>query len=154
MTRSPGIGPIGARVPPVLRGHPPLLALVLALGLVLGGCGRGADSGATANPNAPGRPGTGNPPETAAPQQPDTRAGGSAGPVGVVPPTEASGGELARGRAPPVPPAAAAAGASGPRFPAAGASGPMPAPPTAAESRASMPTATQGGTRRGPGSTY
>lgn len=42
--------------------HVLALALPLAaLALALQGCGRGADSGATANPNAPGRPGTGNP---------------------------------------------------------------------------------------------
>lgn len=44
----------------------PLAPLFLALGLQ--GCERGADSGHTANPVAPGRPGTGNPVETVQPR--------------------------------------------------------------------------------------
>jgi hypothetical protein len=43
-----------------------LAAAVLLLGLA--GCERGADSGATANPVAPGQPGTGNPVEQVAPR--------------------------------------------------------------------------------------
>ena len=42
-----------------------VLAAAASLGLV--GCERGADSGATANPNAPGSPGTGNPTQVTTP---------------------------------------------------------------------------------------
>ncbi|MEJ7929696.1 hypothetical protein WG922_06900 [Ramlibacter sp. AN1015] len=36
--------------------------------MALAGCERGADTGATSNPNLPGRPGEGNPTTTVAPQ--------------------------------------------------------------------------------------
>ena len=42
--------------------------LLIAALLALQGCGRGVEDGATANPNAPGRPGTGNAVVTIAPQ--------------------------------------------------------------------------------------
>ncbi len=110
---------------------------------LLAACDRGADSGATANPNAPGSPGTGNATTQAAPQQPDSRAGGSAGFKGVVPPREASGGDVVQGATG----RGAAAGSPS-------ASTPAPASSTP-ESRASMPViAPQGSTHRTPGGRY
>lgn len=70
--------------------------LVLACA-ALAACGRGADTGATTNPNAPGQPGTGNPVEAAAPQQPDSMAGGSSGMKGSLPHPGASGGDAVPG---------------------------------------------------------
>jgi hypothetical protein len=49
-------------------------ALLLAAGLALGLAG--CDRGATSNPNAPGRPGTGNPVTSVAPAAPDTPPAG------------------------------------------------------------------------------
>ncbi len=120
----------------VLAARAALTVLVLGMGLT--GCQRGADSGATPNPNAPGSPGTGNAPVTAAPQQPDARAGGSTGGAGVGPPPEASGGDLPQG-------------ASG-----GGRIGATPGTrsPAPAESTASLPTAGQGHAQRTPGSRY
>ncbi len=46
-----------------------------AAALALAGCDRGADSGATANPNAPGSPGTGNPTVVVTPSAPDSPSG-------------------------------------------------------------------------------
>jgi hypothetical protein len=72
------------------------LAAFLALGLVA--CQRGADTGATANPNAPGRPGTGNAPVIAQPAAPDSAgAGGSSGEKGSLPHPGSSGGDAVPG---------------------------------------------------------
>lgn len=52
-----------------MQAHRMYQALAAALlALTLQGCERGADSGATANPVAPGRPGTGNPTVVLEPQ--------------------------------------------------------------------------------------
>ena len=111
--------------------------LALCIASLLVACGRGADSGATTNPNAPGSPGTGNATTQATPQQPDSRAGGSAGFKGVVPPRDASGGDVMPGTT----------GRGAASAPAAVSSTP--------ESRASMPViAPQGSTNRTPGSRY
>ena len=73
-----------------------VLAAVSSLGLAA--CQRGADSGATANPNAPGRPGTGNDTEVARPAAPDSSTGrGSSGAKGSLPHPGSSGGDAAAG---------------------------------------------------------
>lgn len=80
------------------------LAVLASLGLVA--CDRG---GQTANPNAPGSPGTGNPPVVATPAAPDSTSGsGPSGVKGSQPHPGSSGGD-------------AVAGASG-----SGASAPQP----------------------------
>ena len=50
------------------------LAFAAAASLGLAGCERVADTGATANPNAPGSPGTGNPTRVVTPMAPDSPA--------------------------------------------------------------------------------
>lgn len=45
-----------------------LASLILMAGAILAGCDRGADTGATANPVLPGRPGEGNPVVEATPR--------------------------------------------------------------------------------------
>jgi len=79
-----------------MRFHALTLAAVLAAAS-LAGCGRGADSGATANPNAPGSPGSGNPAQARAPQAPDGPPGGPSGVKGSAPHTGASGGDAVPG---------------------------------------------------------
>lgn len=70
------------------------LALAAVSSLGLAACQRGADSGATANSNAPGSPGTGNPTEVARPQAADSSSGrGSAGAQGSMPHPGSSGGD-------------------------------------------------------------
>ena len=72
------------------------LALVVAAASSLGlaACQRGADSGATANPNAPGSPGTGNGVEVARPANTDSSSGrGSSGAAGSLPHPGSSGGD-------------------------------------------------------------
>lgn len=114
--------------------------------VALSACGRGADSGATSNPNAPGSPGVGNATTQATPQQPDSRAGGSAGFKGVAPPREASGGDVMTGTT--------GRGDSAPGSAAGQASRAVPTS-SAAESRASMPAiAPEGSTNRTPGARY
>ena len=66
------------------------LVLAAAASLGLAACHRGADSGATANSNAPGRPGTGNATEVTRPQAADTP--GSSGGSGIASGTSGSGG--------------------------------------------------------------
>jgi len=57
-----------------------MLVLAAAASLGLAACHRGADTGATANSNAPGRPGTGNGVDVAQPQGSDSSSGrGSSG---------------------------------------------------------------------------
>lgn len=58
------------------------LVFAAAASLGLAGCERGADSGATANPNAPGSPGTGNPTQVVTPVAPDSPPRGSEGVAG------------------------------------------------------------------------
>lgn len=68
--------------------------ILLAGAAALAGCDRGADTGATSNPNAPGQPGS-NPPVTAIPDSGSTNVspgvGGQAG-VQPVPGATGSGG--------------------------------------------------------------
>lgn len=77
--------------------RPDALLLAAGLTLALAACGRGADSGATANPNAPGSPGTGNPPVIATPQAPDSPPGGPSGVAGSAPHPGSSGGDAVPG---------------------------------------------------------
>lgn len=57
-----------------------------ALATALAGCERGADSGATANPVAPGRPGTGNPVREVTPTpDPSPQSPGVGGPTHNIP---------------------------------------------------------------------
>jgi hypothetical protein len=71
-----------------------MLVLAAAASLGLAGCQRGADTGATANANAPGRPGTGNGVEVAGPQGPDSSSGhGPSGVKGSLPHPGSSGGD-------------------------------------------------------------
>lgn len=73
-------------------------ALLLALTTAsLGACQRGADSGATANPNAPGSPGRGESAVQAAPQMPDGPPGGPSGVKGSAPHPGSSGGDVVPG---------------------------------------------------------
>jgi len=58
----------------------------------LAACDRGASSGATRNPNAPGSPGEGNPTRVVTPTTGDTPPGGSSGSVGTAPFPSSSGG--------------------------------------------------------------
>ena len=76
-----------------------LRAIVLAAAAVaaLSACDRGAGSGATANPNAQGQPGTGNPTEQARVQAPDGPPGGPSGVKGSAPHPGASGGDTVVG---------------------------------------------------------
>jgi len=68
------------------------------MSLGLAACDRGARSGATANPNAPGSPGTGNAPVTASPAAPDSpTTGGSSGEKGSQPHTGSSGADAPPG---------------------------------------------------------
>lgn len=70
------------------------LAVAAASSLGLVACQRGADGGATANSNAPGSPGTGNPAEVSRPQAADSSSGrGSAGAQGPMPHPGSSGGD-------------------------------------------------------------
>ena len=74
------------------------LVLAAASSLGLAACQRGADSGATANPVAPGRPGTGNPTEVARPAAPDNSSGrGPSGVAGSMPHPGSSGGDAPAG---------------------------------------------------------
>jgi hypothetical protein len=74
------------------------IALAAVAAALLSACERGADSGATANPNAPGRPGTGNAVEQArVPQAPDGPPGGPSGVKGSAPHPGASGGDAVVG---------------------------------------------------------
>src|SRR3954470_8787741 len=69
------------------------LALAAAASLGLAGCHRGADSGAAANANAPGRPGA-NSTEVAQPQAADSSSGrGTSGAKGSMPHPGSSGGD-------------------------------------------------------------
>lgn len=73
-----------------------VLAVLASASLVA--CGRGADSGATSNPNAPGSPGTGNAVTTSTPQQGDSSSGrGSSGMAGSAPHPGSSGGDAVVG---------------------------------------------------------
>lgn len=118
--------------------------VVLGVGLALAGCGRSADSGATAKSNAPGSPGTGNAPVSAAPQQADGPTGGSPGPVGVVTPGSSGTG---------MPPGATARGTANPDVTRQMAGPPAPGA-SAAPSASPQPLPTQGSTNRSPGATY
>jgi hypothetical protein len=71
-----------------------LRALILAALLPLGA---GCDRAVQGNPNAPGRPGTGNPREMATPSMPDTQPGGSSGMKGSLPHPGSSGGDAVPG---------------------------------------------------------
>lgn len=68
-----------------------------ALALSLAACGRGADSGATANPVAPGSPGTGNDRVVVQPAAPDGPTGGPPGVKGSVAHPGSSGSDVAAG---------------------------------------------------------
>ncbi|HYF42086.1 MAG TPA: hypothetical protein VEA35_06510 [Ramlibacter sp.] len=68
-------------------------AVLLAAGVALAGCGRGADSGATSNANAPGSPGTGNAATASRPLAGEGPPGGPSGVKGSAPHTGASGGD-------------------------------------------------------------
>lgn len=70
------------------------LVFAAAASLGLAGCDRGADSGATANPNAPGRPGTGNPTVVVTPSAAD----GPSGVAGSAPRPGSSGAGSASGQ--------------------------------------------------------
>jgi hypothetical protein len=75
-------------------------ALVLAVlaSACLAACQRGADSGATSSPNAPGSPGTGNAASVSVPQQGESSSGsGPSGVAGSAPHPGASGGDVVRG---------------------------------------------------------
>jgi hypothetical protein len=72
-------------------------AVALLATLALAACQRGADSGATANPNAPGSPGDAAVARQAAPQRSDGPPGGSAGAKGSVPHPGSSGGDAVVG---------------------------------------------------------
>ena len=75
-------------------------ALVLALlaSASLAACQRGADSGATANSNAPGSPGTGNATATTVPQQGESSSGrGPSGVAGSAAHPGSSGGDAVAG---------------------------------------------------------
>ncbi|MHB1123559.1 MAG: hypothetical protein ACYC0T_12675 [Ramlibacter sp.] len=61
------------------------LILAAAASLGLAGCERGADSGATVNPNAPGSPGTGNSTQVVTPSAADGPPGGPSGVAGSAP---------------------------------------------------------------------
>ena len=74
-----------------------LIAAAALTVAALAGCGRGADSGATSNGNAPGSPGTGNAATVVAPQQNDSMAGGSSGAKGSAPHPGSSGGDTVMG---------------------------------------------------------
>ena len=111
---------------------------VLAAGL--SACGQGADTGATRNPNAPGSPGTGNPPVQATPQQPDARAGGSSGGVGIVPPPGSSGGDVM--------PGTTGRGASAPGLQAPGSASANRPSSTPESTASTAPVAPQGSTHR------
>ena len=81
-----------------MKRHPWLWGCASALlALSLAGCGRGADSGATSNANAPGSPGTGNDRVVAQPHAPDTPPGGPSGVKGSLPHTGSSGGDMPPG---------------------------------------------------------
>jgi hypothetical protein len=73
------------------------LVLAAAASLGLAGCGRGADSGATANPNAPGSPGTGNPTRVVTPSAGEGPPGGPSGVAGSAPHPGSSGGDAVPG---------------------------------------------------------
>lgn len=75
---------------------PAFAAAILATAALVA-CGRGADSGATASPNAQGSPGTGNPTQARAPQAPDGPPGGPSGVKGSAPHPGSSGGEPVAG---------------------------------------------------------
>lgn len=68
-----------------------LAAVLVAAGLA------GCDRGATANPNAPGSPGTGNGVVKATPQAPDGPPGGPSGIKGSLPHTGGSGADMPAG---------------------------------------------------------
>lgn len=69
------------------------LAVIGLAAWLLAGCDRGVQ----VNPNAPGRPGTGNVPELVRPQAADGPPGGSSGPAGQGPVSGSSGGDAVRG---------------------------------------------------------
>lgn len=69
--------------------------LALFAALALTACGDKAVTGG--NANAPGSPGTGNAPVTAAPLAPDTATGGSSGKAGTAAVTGSSGGDAVPG---------------------------------------------------------
>ncbi|TFZ02356.1 hypothetical protein EZ313_13895 [Ramlibacter henchirensis] len=74
------------------------IALAVVAAAALSACGRGADSGATANPSAQGSPGKGNAVEQArVPLRGDGPPGGSSGAKGSAPHTGASGGDAVPG---------------------------------------------------------
>ena len=74
-----------------------LLAIAAAaVASSLAACGRGADSGATANPNAPGSPGN-NERVVSQPAAPDGAPGGPSGIKGSAPHTGSSGGDVPPG---------------------------------------------------------
>jgi hypothetical protein len=75
-----------------------LAAAASLASLGLAACHREADTGATANSNAPGRPGTGNGVEVAQPQAGDNSSGrGSSGAKGSMPHPGSSGGDAPAG---------------------------------------------------------
>jgi hypothetical protein len=65
--------------------------------MALAGCDRGASTGATSNPNAPGSPGQGNETRTVTPTRGDTPPGGSSGAVGTASFPDSSGGDAVPG---------------------------------------------------------
>ena len=99
-----------------MRTHLHGAALALFAALALAGCNRGADSGATANPNAQGQPGTGNGREVSMPSQPDSSSGrGPSGVAGSMPHPGSSGGDA--------PPNTTGMGAAGAAQPGTGLTG-------------------------------
>jgi hypothetical protein len=73
------------------------IALAVVAAASLAACGRGADSGATANPNAQGSPGTGNKTEQVRAGAPDGPPGGPSGVKGSAPHTGGSGADVVPG---------------------------------------------------------
>lgn len=74
--------------------HNTRTALTLLAVLALAGCDKNVTG---SNANAPGSPGTGNPPLVSAPVAADTPPGGSSGMVGTAPNTGSSGGNAVPG---------------------------------------------------------
>lgn len=74
-----------------------MLVLAAATSLGLAGCHRGADSGATAQANAPGRPGTDNGVKVAHPEVADTSNSRGSSAAGIPPGVTGKGGTSTMG---------------------------------------------------------
>ena len=72
----------------------PAWGLALLAAMALAACDKATNSG---NANAPGSPGTGNPPVVATPMAPDTQPGGTSGVAGSLPHPGSSGGDAVMG---------------------------------------------------------